>query len=367
MAAPAAAAAAHLRLTVGLKTIACDAALADLAQFDAIVDVRSESEFAIDRLPGAINCPVLSDAERAEIGTLYKQVSPFDARRAGAARVAANIAQHLRTCFPERPRTWSALVYCWRGGERSASLAYVMARVGWRAHQLEGGYRAFRRLVVAALDELPARLRYRVLCGATGSGKSRLLGCLDRAGAQVLDLETLAAHRGSVLGGLPGAPQPSQKQFETRLWWALKRLDPARPVFVESESRKIGDCQLPGALLEAMRAAECVRLELPVTQRIRLLRDEYRHYENRPQSLCEQLDCLTALHGAATIDRWKALAQRADWDALVACLLTEHYDPGYQRSIRTNYRRAAESTCVRLDRADEADFERAALELARAT
>jgi tRNA 2-selenouridine synthase len=351
---------------VSLQTISCEAALAHLAQFDAIIDVRSESEFAADHLPGALNCPVLNDAERVEIGTIYKQVSPFDARRAGAARVAANIAQHLRTCFPQRPRTWSPLVYCWRGGERSASLAHVMGRVGWRVRQLEGGYRAFRRLVVGALAKLPGRFRYRVLCGATGSGKSRLLGYLDRAGAQVLDLESLAVHRGSVLGGLPGVCQPSQKQFETRLWWALSRLDPARPVFVESESRKIGDCQLPGALLDAMRAAECVSLELPVPQRIRLLRDEYRHYELYPGLLCDQLDCLAAMHGAATIERWKALVRDGSWDALVGCLLAEHYDPGYRRSIQTNYRRVGESACVRLDRADDADFERAARELSGA-
>ena len=99
-------------------------------------------------------------------------------------------------------------------------------------------------------------------------------------------------------------------------------------------------------------------------QRIRLLRDEYRHYERCPQRLCEQLDCLTALHGSATIERWKALAQDASWDALVAWLLAEHYDPGYRRSIRTNYRRIAEARCVRLDRADDAEFERAARELA---
>jgi tRNA 2-selenouridine synthase len=347
------------------KSIACDAALADLAQFDTIIDVRSESEFAIDHLPGALNCPVLTDAERAEIGTIYKQVSPFDARRAGAALVAANIARHLRSCFPERPRTWSPLVYCWRGGERSASVAHVMGRVGWRVQQLEGGYRGFRRLVVEALAVLPTRLRYRVLCGATGSGKSRLLGYLQRAGAQVLDLETLAAHRGSVLGDLPGCSQPSQKQFETRLWWALRHLDAARPVFVESESRKVGNCQLPGALLDAMRQSDCVSLHLPVQQRIRLLRDEYRHYERCPERLSEQLGCLTALHGAATVERWQAMVQKARWDELVGSLLAEHYDPVYRRSIQTNYRRVGEARCVRLDSADAADFERAAQQLAQ--
>jgi tRNA 2-selenouridine synthase len=347
------------------KTIACDAALADLAQFDTIIDVRSEAEFAADHVPGAINCPVLTDAERARIGTVYKQVSPFDARRAGAALVAANIARHLRSCFPERPRAWSPLVYCWRGGERSGSMAHVMGRVGWRVQQMEGGYRAFRRLVVDTLAVLPSRLRYRVLCGATGSGKSRLLGHLERAGAQVLDLEALAVHRGSVLGDLPGCPQPSQKLFETRLWWALKRLDPARAVFVESESRRIGSCQLPSALLDTMRQSECISLDLPVPQRIRLLREEYRHYERCPDSLCGQLDCLVALHGAATVERWKALVRSARWDELVACLLSEHYDPGYRRSIRTNYRHAGQAMCVRLDSADTDDFERAARELAQ--
>ena len=348
------------------KTIACDAALADLAQFDTIIDTRSESEFGIDHLPGAVNCPVLTDAERVEVGTLYRQAGPFDARRAGASLVAANIARHLSTCFPERPRTWSPLVYCWRGGERSASIVHVMTRVGWRVQRLEGGYRAFRRLVVEALTALPTRFDYRVLCGATGSGKSRLLNHLDRAGAQVLDLEALAAHRGSVLGGFPGHPQPSQRQFETRLWWALRRLNPARPVFVESESRKIGDCQLPNALLDAMRQSVCVSLDLPAPQRIRLLRDEYRHYERCPQQLCEQLDCLTALHGAVTIERWKALVRNARWDELVACLLNEHYDPVYRRSIGTNYRRAGEAICLSIPSADGADFERAAHELAQA-
>jgi tRNA 2-selenouridine synthase len=352
-------------MSVHSQSIACHEALADLSQFDTIIDVRSESEFSIDRLPGAVNCPVLTDSERAEIGTLYKQVSPFEARRAGAALVADNIARHLRTCFAERPRSWSALVYCWRGGERSASVAHVMARIGWRVRRLEGGYRAFRRLVVEALAALPTRLHYRVLCGATGSGKSRLLDYLERAGAQVLDLEALAAHRGSVLGDLPGCAQPSQKRFETRLWWALSHLDPARPVFVESESRKIGDCQLPAALLDAMRQSDCVSLDLPVAQRIQLLREEYRHYERWPDRLSQQLDCLTALHGAATVQRWKDLVRSASWDALVGCLLAEHYDPVYRRSIQTNYRRVGDACCVHLHSANAADFERAARELAQ--
>jgi len=348
-----------------LKTISCESLLAQWAQFDTLIDVRSESEFAADHVPGAIHCSVLSDTERTEVGTVYRCNSPFEARRYGAALVANNIATHLRSRFADRPRAWAPLVYCWRGGERSASMAHVMARVGWRVHQLEGGYRAFRRMVVEALTTLPARFRYRVLCGATGSGKSRLLRHLDRVGAQVLDLESLAAHRGSVLGGLPDHPQPSQKAFETRLWWNLRRLDPDRPVFVESESRKIGDRQLPAALLDRMRESACVSLELPGPERVRLLRDEYRHYELGPEQLCQQLTCLTDLHGRARIERWKTLARGADWDALVSCLLAEHYDPVYRRSIVTNYRRVGEAVCLPIRTADSSDFDQAARQLAQ--
>jgi len=165
-------------------------------------------------------------------------------------------------------------------------------------------------------------------------------------------------------GDLPGQSQPSQKQFETRLWWALRRLDPARPVYVESESRRIGDCQLPDALLGAIRQSACVALDVPVAQRIRLLRDEYRHYERYPERLCARLDCLAALHGLAAVERWKAMVRNDSWDALVACLLQEHYDPVYRRSIQSNYLRAGEAVCVSIPSADASEFERAARQLA---
>jgi len=221
--------------------------------------------------------------------------------------------------------------------------------------------------VVEALPALPARFSFRFLCGATGSGKSRLLACLERSGAQVLDLERLAAHRGSVLGALPGNPQPSQKQFETRLWWALQRFNAGRPVFVESESRRIGDRQLPDAMLDALRGSECINLELPLEQRIRLLRDEYRHFEDAPQRLCEQLNGLLAFHGAAKVGRWKALALGADWDPLVDGLLRDHYDPVYQRSLRANYRRAGEGVTLNIVSAERWAYERAAGQLAAAS
>jgi len=307
------------------------------ARFQALLDARSESEFADDHLPGAINAPVLHDDERAEIGTLYKQVSPFHARRRGAALVARNIGAFLESALADKPRDWTPLVYCWRGGERSAALTHVLGRVGWHARQLEGGYRAYRRHVVAELTVLPARFDFRVVCGKTGSGKSRLLQQLASAGAQVLDLEQLAHHRGSVLGGLPSLPQPSQKTFESRIWSVLSDLAPERPVFVESESRKVGDLRVPDALILAMRAAVCIRVEVPTAERVRLLRDEYEHLERSPAHLTAQLDCLVALHGRERVEGWKSLAERGRWDELVERLLVEHYDPAYQRSIRRNF------------------------------
>jgi tRNA 2-selenouridine synthase len=315
--------------------------------FEEVIDVRSPAEFAEDHVPGAASFPVLDDAERARIGLLYKQVSPFDSKKLGAALVSRNIARHLEASFGGRDKGWRPLVYCWRGGKRSGAMTHVLREVGWQAAQLDGGYKAYRREVVAQLARLPREYRYLVLCGETGSGKSRLLEALAAAGAQVLDLERLAAHRGSVLGNLPDAPQPAQKMFETRVWDGLRKLDRERPVFVEAESKKIGQLQVPDALLETMRAAECIRIEAPVAARVAFLLDEYRHFLADPANLKAQLDCLAALHGRDVIAGWQAAADRGDWAALVAELLERHYDPAYRRSTDRNYAQLARARVLR--------------------
>ena len=234
--------------------------LSQLGEFDEIIDVRTPAEFAEDHIPGAINCPVLSDEERITVGTLYKQVSPFEARKAGAALVAKNIAHHLQTRFHDRPKSWRPLIYCWRGGQRSGAMSIILSQVGWAAHKLEGGYKTYRRDVLEKLEALPQSFTFRVICGPTGSGKSRLLNALAESGQQVLDLEMLAKHRGSVLGKLPEQAQPSQKWFDSALLQAMQSLDPARPVFVEAESNKIGQITLPPALITAMHASVCLLL-----------------------------------------------------------------------------------------------------------
>ena len=317
--------------------------LAALPDYPYRIDVRSPAEFAIDHLPGAVNLPVLTDDERKQVGTLHAQDSAFAARRMGAALVARNIAHIVDTHCATMPRDWAPVIYCWRGGKRSASLAHVLNEIGWRAMQLEGGYRTWRRHVVDALTSTPSRFRYVVVCGLTGSGKSRLLAALNEEGAQVLDLEQLARHRGSLLGDLPGDPQPSQKAFDTDLLTTFARFDPALPVYVESESRKIGAIQVPDALLDAMRVAACVRVDTPKALRVALLKDEYSHFIADPASLADKLMPLVPVHGRKVIERWMAAAATGDFETLVDELLVTHYDPTYGRSILRNFPRHAEA------------------------
>ena len=329
----------------------------DFKQFDAIVDARTPSEYALDHIPGAISAPVLYDAERAEVGTLYKQVSQFDAKKLGAALIARNVSRHIDLTFKNKDKSWKPLVYCWRGGKRSGAMAHILREVGWNAATLPGGYKAYRKWVVEQLGEVS--LDFHVIHGPTGSGKSRLLGALGRAGAQVLDLEELAAHRGSVLGGLPGRPQPTQKWFESQLLHRLNTFSPEKAVFVEGESKKIGQLQVPEALMARMRASPCIVLEAALETRVTLLLDEYRHFLGSGEALGRQLDCLVALHGRERIAGWKALAARSAWPDFVAALLVEHYDQAYRRSSTRNFIRLADARVVRISSCEEIAFSNA--------
>jgi tRNA 2-selenouridine synthase len=334
----------------------------NFARYDTIIDVRSPAEYAEDHVPGAISAPVLDDAERAQVGTMYKQVSAFEAKKIGAALVAKNISAHVDELFKHKPRAWHPLVYCWRGGKRSGAMAHILREIGWNAETLEGGYKAYRRWVVQQLEEVPETLQWHVVHGPTGSGKSRLLGALERAGAQVLDLEDLAAHRGSVLGNLPDRPQPSQKMFESLLLKEIAGLEPSRPVYVEGESKKIGQLQVPEALMSSMRASPCVLLETSLDTRVELLLHEYRHFLQDRKVLEAQLDCLVALHGRERIAEWKSIG---DWRELVRRLLVEHYDPAYRRSSQRNFIHLSNAEKLSISSADNAAFERAANSLVR--
>jgi tRNA 2-selenouridine synthase len=336
---------------VSVRPIAAADAAAKLGEFDAIIDARSPAEYAEDHLPGAVNWPVLDDDERRTVGTEYKQFSTFDARKRGAAIVARRIAEHLEAHAQDKPQNWHPLVYCWRGGQRSGALSWFLGQVGFRVQVLQGGYKAFRTVVREQLDALPGTLRFVVIGGRTGSGKTRLLQSLREADAQVLDLEALARHRGSVLGGLPHEGQPSQKAFEMALWQALSRFDAARPVFVESESRRIGQLHLPEALIERMRAhGRCVIVQMPDAARVQLLLEEYGFYAAQVDRFCEHLGALVELRGKAQVAQWQAQARAGQWAALFADLMAQHYDPLYLRSSERHF--AGYADALTLDVAD---------------
>ncbi|MFM0324775.1 tRNA 2-selenouridine(34) synthase MnmH [Caballeronia glebae] len=308
-----------------------------LSDFDEIVDVRTPLEFAEDHIPGAINAPVLSNEERVIVGTMYKQVSPFEATRVGAAMVARNIAMHLDTVFAAKPRNWRPLIYCWRGGKRSGSMTTWFNMIGWQARQLDGGYKSYRRDVIERLATLPGRFRYVALIGHTGSGKTRLLKALDAAGAQALDLEGLAAHRGSLLGALPGRAQPTQKAFDSALVQTLAGFDPAKPVFVEAEGRRIGSITMPDAILDQLHAAPCVEVEARREDRIAFLLEDYAHLFDNPAFFKAQLSRLVALHSRERVGHWHRLIDENQRAALFAELIDRHYDPAYGRSSQALY------------------------------
>lgn len=303
-----------------------------LAAFDAIIDVRSPGEFAEDHIPGAVNLPVLSNAERAEVGTIYKQQSTFGAQRIGAGYVSRNIARHLETYFADQAPSSRFLVYCWRGGMRSRSMATVMSEVGWRTALLNRGYKTWRRSVVRALRDDESPINAALIDGQTGAAKSDILRRCAALGVQTLDLEGLAAHRGSVFGGHSDMPQPHQKYFESQIAAALAVLDSARPVLIEAESNRIGRCEIPKRLWQSMLNAPVISIEATPDQRAEYLLAAYQDIAQDAQAITDALDRLAPFHSKDAIAAWRDMAQSKNLVALAASLMRDHYDPLYSRS-----------------------------------
>ena len=322
---------------------------ASLAAFDMIIDVRSPSEFAEDHIPGAVNLPVLDDEERARVGTTYVQESRFLARRMGAALVAKNIGHHLETALANEGPDFKPLIYCWRGGQRSNSMALVLAQVGWRVIVLKGGYKTYRRAVQTRLYDDELGLRLVLLDGGTGTGKTEMLKSVARRGVQVLDLENLALHRGSLFGALEGKPQPSQKWFESTLMKALAGMDPSRPVLVEAESSKIGNRTLPPAVWRAMEQAPRIEISAPIEKRAEYLVNRYRDVVLNRELLERVLTQLEVYPGRKQLANWRELADAGQYEELVQQVVERHYDPAYARFSARNARPV-------LDRVEIADF-----------
>ncbi len=303
--------------------------------FDTVIDVRSPAEFAEDHVPGAINLPVLDNEERARVGTIYKQQSPFLARKIGAALVFRNASSHIEGPLAQFDGGWQPLVYCWRGGQRSGSFAWMLAQIGWRSEVVKGGYKTYRRLVTSQLYDTPLNLRIIQLGGYTGTAKTELLHRLARRGVQVIDLEGLARHRGSLLGGMPGG-QPSQKAFESALAAALNGMDPSRPVLVEAESSKVGERLVPPSLWSAMKEAPWIEVGAPMAARAAYLAEAYDDILSDSDALRHKLRHLVAFRGAAVVENWFKLIDQGDRLALTAALAGDHYDPAYAKSMRAN-------------------------------
>lgn len=309
-----------------------------LSKYDAILDVRSPGEFDEDHIPGAENLPVLDNAERAEVGTIYVQQSRFLARRIGAAHVARNIARHLETALTDRPASFRPLIYCWRGGQRSNAMATILSQVGWPVTLLTGGYKTYRRRVTARLYDESQDLNLILLDGHTGVAKTEILHRLAAEGVQTLDLEGLAAHRGSLFGAIAGQAQPSQKLFESRLLQALDRLDPARPIVVEAESSKIGDRMTPPLLWRAMQAAPRIEISASREARASYLVRAYRDVVENPAEMEAAFARLPTYPRRKRLDDWRALAAEGAFEDLAVALMELHYDPAYDRSSRKDER-----------------------------
>lgn len=300
--------------------------------YDMIIDVRSPAEFNDDHIPGAVNMPVLDNDQRAEIGTMYKQISPFAAKRAGAALVARNIAGHIETKLGDAGRNFKPLIYCWRGGQRSGAMARIFSEIGWHTDLVDGGYKRYRKQVLHGLEETSEAVQLIVLRGRTGTAKTHILHAAMEKGAQIIDLEGLANHRGSLLGAEPDSPQPSQRLFESRLYGVMRGFNMAKPVFIEAESNKVGQIHVPPALWVKMREARSVIIDCEIEHRIAFLCRDYAHIIAEPDRLNPLLGWVVSRIGHDIVDAWRASIAAGDWSGFVKAVLVDHYDPAYDKS-----------------------------------
>jgi tRNA 2-selenouridine synthase len=330
--------------------------LREFASYALVIDARSPHEYAEDHVPGAVNLPVVDDSEFAEVGIRHK-TDKHAAYLIGVEYSLRNIAAQIKPLISKFTEQDRFLVYCFRGGKRSRLWADNLRTIGFEVDVLAGGWKAYRQWVRAGLAQLPKEFNFRVLCGPTGCGKTRLLYELERQGHQVLELEGLARHRGSLLGDLPGEQQPSQKLFDTLLLDKMRRFDRRLPVWLEAESKKIGNLQLPDALYEAMQASPVVNVAAPMPARVRLWREDYPHFAADPEGMVRKLEPLKPLVGKETLALWMNLASTSRVDELFESVMTRHYDPCYARSNRRSYGRRIDERAIELDSLDHRDLE----------
>ncbi|MDC1087524.1 tRNA 2-selenouridine(34) synthase MnmH [Alphaproteobacteria bacterium] len=307
--------------------------------FDTIIDVRSPLEYEEDHIIGSINCPVLNDQERIIVGTIYKKESTFKAKIIGSSLTARNIAKHIEEKFINQQGSWQPLVYCWRGGQRSKAFSIILSEVGWRTCQLEGGYKKYRNEVINFLNRIGSKLKIILISGKTGSAKTKILQNIKLQGGQILDLENLANHKGSLLGKIPGLKQPSQKLFESKLYHQIKQLDLRKNIYIEAESSKIGNIHIPKTIWAKMIVSPRIEIEADLELRSSFLLKDYRYMCENPELIKPIIYGLKNRLSKKLINDWLELITKKLWLDLTKSFLENHYDPSYSSNTIKNDRK----------------------------
>jgi len=297
-------------------------------QFDEVIDVRSPTEFQQDRLPSAINLPVLNDQERHLIGTQYKNEGSYHARKKGSTIISQNISQLIEQHFQLKELGYKPLIYCWRGGQRSGSLAEVCRQIGWQTSVLKGGYKSYRKLVYDYLYTSRLPFKIILLSGHSGTAKTETLKLLSGMGTQVLNLEELANHKGSIFGGI-GMNQPSQKMFESQLAGQLVKFDTTKPVLIEAESQKIGRLFIPPSLWQTMKKSKRIMMSATIEDRSAYTVTTYQEIIQSTDGLVDLVERLSPYHSRKCLDNWIQLAKAGEYQELATQLMINHYDPRY--------------------------------------
>ena len=326
-------------------------------KFDTIIDVRSPLEFAEDHIVGAINCPVLSDLERQKVGTIYKKESSFKAKIIGSSLTAKNIAFHIENNFIEKKGSWQPLIYCWRGGQRSKAFSIVLSEVGWRTNQLKGGYKEYRNQVINFLDNIGPKLKITLISGKTGSAKTKILKSIENEGGQILDLEGLANHKGSLLGKIPDLIQPSQKFFESLIFNKIQNLNLKDKIYIEAESSKIGNIHIPKSIWKKMINSPRIEISANVELRAKFLVSDYDYMCNDPTLINPIIKGLKNRLSKKIFDEWTNLIDRKKWFDLTKSFLENHYDPSYSSNTIKNDRKVIKKiTATSLNNSDIKDI-----------